>query len=567
MAIYVNQVGYDIRDRHKTAVVHFQGNYCVRKENGNIVWTGKSLGFDEKGEVSEQGKAMADPLSLEELYLLDFADIKENGTYYVEGPMDGSDAGRGSMERSVTFHIGHRTMQDVHEAMIKALYYQRCGIALDEKYAGPYKHKKCHMEPSVVWGEPDKIMDATGGWHDAGDYGRYVTPGAVTVAHLLYAYEMYPAAFKGKLNIPESGNGIPDVLNECKYELDWFFKMQCKDGAVYHKLTGWRHAPFIMPEEDQDQFYFYPVSSMAVADFCACMAQAARVYKNYDSAFALKASEAAWRSYQWLLNNPEPLLFKNPEDSGTGGYYDGTDADERLWAMAELLLLASSEGKDTKELKAGIEKLVNTDMDITSFGWGNVSGFATMTLLLHGRELIGEELVKKLEDAVFNEAEKYLEMQKKNAFRLSMEPQNFGWGSSMTVTNRGILFALAYRLADEKGMQEEKHLYEDGVKYQMDFILGKNAADISFVTGFGDHAYKNPHLRPTFADDVEDPMPGWVSGGPNATKWRDPLAKELIPDGTAPMKSYVDRYECYSLNEITIYWNSSAVFDTAFLLR
>lgn len=559
MSIYVNQVGYETVGYAKNAVVTNPGTYELVDAEGTVVWSGKTLGFQEDGKLSAEGKALADPLAGENVYVLDFTETVSEGQYVLVGPKEESP------ETSDHFVIKKRIFSDVHDAMIKAFYYQRCGCALDPKYAGMYHHKACHTAPSVVWGEPGKIKTALGGWHDAGDYGRYATPGAVAVAHLLYAYEMYPNAFENELNIPESGNGVPDVLNECRYELEWLLKQQCRDGGVYHKQTAWRHCGFVMPEDDHDQFYFYPVSSMAVGDFCAVMAQASRVYAKYDAEFAEKMAKAAWLSYQWLQKNPDPVFFKNPEDSYTGEYGDRSDTDERMWAEVEMTLLAQREKKDVKEHVSRTVECFEKEENITSFGWGNVSGFATMAVLLHGRILFAEDFVKTLEDKVLMEADKLLDIQKKNAFGLCMEPFHFGWGSCLAVTNRGILFALSYEIL--KGKEPEKiKIYEETVKNHMDYLLGKNASGYSFVTGFGDHAYKNPHLRTTAADGIEDPMPGWVSGGPNV-HYKDGLAKQLVPEGTAPMKSYADREECYSLNEITIYWNSSAVFCSAFLLR
>lgn len=165
--------------------------------------------------------AIEDPLCGETLYSVDFGSVQEAGKYYLEG------AG----EKSDTFAVGRDVLAGVHNAMIKALYYQRCGCALEEKYAGAYVHAACHMADSEVYGESGHMLKAQGGWHDAGDYGRYITPGAVAVAHLLYAYKLYPQAFAEGLNIPESGNGVADVLNECRYELEWMLETAA---------AGWR---------------------------------------------------------------------------------------------------------------------------------------------------------------------------------------------------------------------------------------------------------------------------------------------------------------------------------------
>lgn len=564
MAMMVNQVGYEADAPCKKAVMSQPGGYVLKNMAGETVWQGQT------------GEAVQDPLCGETLYPLDFGSVRTSGKYHLESS-DGT--------CSDSFVIGKDVLKGVHNAMIKALYFQRCGCALEERYAGPYTHGACHMADSRVYGEAEHSIEVRGGWHDAGDYGRYITPAAVTVGHLLYAYKLYPQSFRELLNIPESGNGVADVLNECRYELEWMLKMQREDGGVYHKLTAWRHAPFIMPQEDHDPFYAYPVSSMAVADFCACMALAARAYDSVDHVFAWRMEAAAKLSWQWLERNPEPLLFSNPEGSNTGDYGDTTDADERLWAAAEMMLLAARRGEDRQKYVTVLRQILKTGLAVTDFGWTDVAGFAAMAVLTDFRQTAGEEILDIFRRQVLEEADRLAGLGTQNAFGMAMGAGDFCWGSNMVVTNRGILLALACEvlenrgkeisLAQEKGEGQAKGMqqsesaariarYKEVIRAQIDYLLGKNITGYSFVTGCGEHAYRHPHLRTTAADGIDEPMAGWVSGGPNG-KPGDELAIREIPAGTPPMKCYLDREECYSLNEMTIYWNSSAVFVTAFL--
>lgn len=574
MAIMVNQVGYEADAASKKAAVSQPGSYVLKNTAGEAVWQGQT------------GEAVQDPLCGETLYSLDFGDVRAAGRYSLEDP-----AG----ERSDTFEIGKDVLAGVHNAMIKALYYQRCGCALEEKYAGPYVHAACHMADCQIYGEEGRSLQARGGWHDAGDYGRYITPAAVTVGHLLYAYKRYPQSFREQLNIPESGNGMADVLNECRYELEWMLKMQREDGGVYHKLTAWRHADFIMPQEDLDTFYAYPVSSLATADFCACMALAARVYREESSTrqdervFSEQLEEAARRAWKWLTENPEQLLFTNPAGSNTGEYDDTTDADERLWAAAEMMNLSAWLGEDSWQYAEELLRILDTGLEVTDFGWTDVAGFAAMAVLTDGRESAGEEIAQRFREAVLAEAARLAKLGEQNVFGMAMGAGDFCWGSNMVVTNRGILLALASDIlrTQENGAAGQNKAAESGradqvedmpqarealsvarcqevIQAQIDYLLGKNITGYSFVTGYGEHAYRYPHLRTTAADGIDEPMAGWVSGGPNG-KPGDELAIRMIPAGTPPMKCYLDREECYSLNEMTIYWNSSAVFVTAFL--
>ena len=148
----------------------------------------------------------------------------------------------------------------------------------------------CSIRPLV----PQVHVQPSGGWHDAGDYGKYVVNAGVSVGTLLMAYEYFPSKFgQDDLNIPESGNGIPDILDEVRYELEWLLKMQRSDGGVYHKLTREQFEGFVMPQIDNAPRYLYQVSSTATADFAAMMARAARVCLPFDPSFAQLCRAAA----------------------------------------------------------------------------------------------------------------------------------------------------------------------------------------------------------------------------------------------------------------------------------
>ena len=540
MGIFVDQVGYPAHGR-KLAVCNCACNFQI------IRLSDRKCVFD--GVATKKG---FDPSAGEETWEIDFSDLTEEGSFYIL-------SGKG--ETSPVFSIDSKVYASLQKDLLRALYFQRCGCALTKEYAGAYTHEACHTSPAILYEdyaahtENPQTFDMTGGWHDAGDFGRYTTPGAVAVGHLLYAYELFPESFRNSLNIPESGNGMPDVLNECLYELRWLMKMQFPDGSVSHKLTAYCHADFIMPEEDHDPFLIYPVSSMAAADFAAVMALASRVYAPFLPDFAKEALEKAKKSFDWLLENPY-IGFHNPEGSNTGEYDDDCDMDERMWAAAELL---RSDHDSIPAYREELQKYVDSDINKTDFGWTDVSGFALLSVLTDPAHTAGDKIETKLRQSLFAETERLLAVMEESGFSLAMKPEDFCWGSNMVVCNRSMLFILAALVS--KGEQKEQ--YTQAALEQLHYLLGRNALNVSYVTGHGEHAFKNPHNRPTFADGIELPMPGWVSGGPFKTPC-DPKACELIPAGTPPMKCYVDEVESYSTNEITIYWNSPAVFMTAY---
>lgn len=525
-SIYLNQLGY-LPNEKKVATCKNEGAFLVLDVNlQKVVYEGTT------------SKAKTDDASGDEVCLADFTALTNEGTYLIRDAKG---------EESYSFQISGKVYEGLHYDLIKALYFQRCGCALEEKYAGIYHHKRCHFGLSKVYENQLIEKDMTGGWHDAGDYGRYISPAAVTIGHILYAYLMFPKAFSTPLDIPETGNGVPDALNECRYELEWMLKMQREDGGVYHKLTAVLHAPFIMPEEDEDPFFMFAVSSMATADFAACMALAYRVYRQFDQVFADEMLAAAKKAYGWLKLNPDYLGFQNPEGSNTGEYDDDRfDRDERLWAAAEMLVTLGE-----NEYEKDMEALMETPMSLTDFGWVDVSGFASMAVLIDPKEQASKEMRNRCLDAVRKEADRLKEISDESGFGVAMKPEDYIWGSNMVVTNRGILLLLADYLVQNNG-------YREAALGELHYLLGRNAVDYSYVTGEGEHAFSHPHNRATESAGLR-PMRGWVSGGPNKTPC-DEAALKVIPEGTKPMKCYLDDYMSYSTNEITIYWNSSAAF-------
>ncbi len=239
-----------------------------------------------------------------------------------------------------------------------------------------------------------------------------------------------------------------------------------------------------------------------------------------------------------------------------------------------MMLLAARRGEAPQKYVTVLRQILATGLAVTDFGWTDVAGFAALAVLTDYRQTAGAEIRDIFCRQVLKEADRLVDLGTRNVFAMAMAAADFCWGSNMVVTNRGILLALACeilqaRIKEVPQDQSEEALAriarcQEVIQAQIDYLLGKNITGYSFVTGCGEHAYRHPHLRTTAADGIDEPMAGWVSGGPNG-KPGDELAIRTIPAGTPPMKCYLDREECYSLNEMTIYWNSSAVFVTAFL--
>ena len=527
--IFINQAGYAPNTDKKAYLPFKADSFTVEDENGNIVFSGipSYFGFDEA--------------SGDEVYTADFSALNEQGRYRVKA----------DEKSSALFEIGD-VYKDVCRDTIRAFYYLRCGCGLDREHAGDYEHKPCHTGDAVLWEDHSVKKDVTGGWHDAGDYGRYVTAGAVALAHLLYAYKMFPDAYKNiRTNIPDSCE-MPDLLTECKIELLWIMKMQNEQGGVYHKATTKGHAPFIMPEEDVSQMYLLPVSSMAAADTAAVLALASGIYREFDNSFADELQSCAKRSYSWLEANPD-FIFINPPECTTGSYGERGDKDNRFWAASEMYALTGEE-----KYHNDIVRILDENIWLTGLGYGDTGGLGSLAYILSAQKK-DDILLKKILNAYEHRANELASFSDNCGYGTALRPNEYCWGSNMNVFKAGMTFIIAAEFCGRK----------EFINYairQADYILGANPLGISYLSGTGEYCINFPHLRPAAADGIEKCHEGMISGGPNRYL-SDPDASKHIPENTPPMKCFADVTECYSLNEITIYWNSPAVFLFGYLSK
>ena len=518
--IAVNQIGY-LPGAYKSATLKGSAlgktAVLIKEDTGEAIF--------EKDIVN----SIDDPDTGEKEAIFNFSDITDEGSYHIEA---------GDVV-SHSFRIADDVYEDALKDAIKMLYYQRCGTELGADLAGEFAHPVCHSDMAVLYEDNSKKLDVSGGWHDAGDYGRYSVAGAKAVADLLLAYENYPDIFDDALGIPESGNGIPDILDEAKYELDWLFKMQREDGGVYHKVTCRNFPGEIMPEEETDELVIMPVTTTSTADFAGVMAMASRVYSDIDKNYADKCLSAAMKAAEYIEKTPRDTVgYKNPDDIATGEYEDVCDVDERFWAYAELF-------KTTGD-KAYEELLKNELPDNGySLGWQGVAGYGGYAYLT--AKDADESTVKLVKD----EANKMAKRIVSNAAKYSYGSSIVGaypWGSNLTIANNGQYMLMMKDIIDT---------YNKNVAdMQLNYLFGNNATGYCFFTGFGTVYSDHPHHRPSQAKGVT--VPGMLVGGPNSGL-NDPYVQNVLK-GMPSAKCYADNAQSYSTNEITIYWNSPLIY-------
>ncbi len=526
--VRTDQVAYTQGAPMRAAVLGAKGEYALKTMDGSTVLSGTLTPGAKNDAASGDSVAWAD-----------FTGTAP-GRYRLELPEIGF---------SQPFAVQPRPYEPLLRAMLKGLYFMRCGCALEAPHAGPWGHACCHTLPAVPYGNLCQSVDVSGGWHDAGDYGKYVVPGATAVAALLLAFERRPQAFQGATGIPDSG-GMPDVLREARWELQWMLRMQAEDGGVHHKTTTVTFPGFILPENDDGQWVVTPVSAAATADFAACLAMASRVYRPYDEPWAQALLGHALRAWQWMQGNPADKPFRNPKGVTTGEYGDTDLRDERLWATAALF---RATGEQAFADAACALLAAHADVDKTGLGWSQVGGFAAAEALAMPACPAG--LRQPLAQALLSEAQRLADLAAADGYRVPMAPGDYIWGSTMVLMNRAALLLLA---ADHFDRPEFVEVARDSLHW----LLGRNPLSVCFVTGFGSNPVRHPHYRPAEADAVDEPVPGLVSGGPNRNR-QDHALQKLLPVDTRPARMFVDDSASYSSNEVAIYWNTAAILVTA----
>lgn len=514
--IVLNQIGFK-PDSTKTAVfrkLNGESEFSVvNAETSEIVLTRELTGPVNNSSADEVN------------YTGDFSDLKEPGTYYIVC---------GDQDKSYEFTIGDDVYNSLFDDTIRMLYLQRCGTAIEGE--GAFSHPACHDTMARVYGTNETI-NVTGGWHDAGDYGRYVVPAAKSVADLLYAYDANPDMFSDSIGIPESGNGIPDVLDETRYELEWMLKMQSPSGGVYHKVTCENFPGYVMPQFETAELIVTPVTTTATADFCASMALAYEFYNDIDADFANKCLDAAKKAWDFLQQNPN-LIYSNPTDITTGDYGDSSDRDERYWAAAQMYRATGEE-----QYLSAFESMSSS----TGLDWSKVGDYGNIAILTMDGIDINGTAYNKAKNAVTVQANSFVNISKKTPYGAPIS--KFNWGSNMTVANAGVILGLAKQITgDDK--------YTDAADSVLNYLLGKNPNAVCFVTGYGTVSPQNPHHRPSMA--AGEAMKGMLVGGVNSSL-EDSAAKAYL-SGMPSAKCYVDHSESYSTNEITIYWNSPLTY-------
>jgi endoglucanase len=497
---------------------------------------------DVNDQIVLKGKLTAPavwPFSDEKVSKADLSEIRIPGDYNLMI--------KGSSEKT-PFGIYAHTYSDIADAAVRALFYNRCSYSISPEFGGKWARKAGHPDTKVYIhksavseGRPEGfVVSSPGGWYDAGDYNKYIVNSSISTYTMLLAYNIYPEFWnKRHLNIPESGNNVPDELDETLFNLRWMLTMQDNDGGVYHKCTTLAFEGFIMPEEAVEKRYMIQKNTAATLDFAATMAYASRVLSKFPKALpglADSCKQAAIKAWEWSKIHPS-ILYHQPADVSTGAYGDRDIRDEWFWAGVEMSILT---GKDFPDSLLQV-------LQFKTPSWASVATLGIISAITNKDKMSAAQF-NSCSKVFFDYTDKLVTISENAAYPVSID--YFAWGSNSDVANQGLLKMIAYSIKPDSR-------YLQSATNDMNYLTGVNPTGYCYITGFGKKSSRNIHHRPSASDKILDPVPGFLAGGPNTVVFIDcPDAKR----SKLPALSYVDEVCSYSTNEIAINWNAPLVF-------
>jgi endoglucanase len=458
------------------------------------------------------GEPQRDLDSGQSLRAADFSAIQQPGTYTIVVPGVG---------RSPDFRIAN----DVYAALAADALESYDELAI---LAPPAWHSAKAKER-----ESGKVLDVSGGWPDAGDYGRYMPSAAGSVATMLLLADLFPDRM------------LADHLQVLRREIDWMLKMQREDGAVYHKVTPLKFGGFDKGSDNiGGELFVFDASTPDAAVFAAVMASASRVYRDTDSAYADRLLAAAERSWQYLVRNPKPNLPAELE--GTGAYLYSGDSTQRFWAAAELFNTTAAP-EYAEFVKTFMSQRSPT---VKPLGWHDATTYALLSIAFNDhadatlRSQVGRMLTTWADGMATTVSSPV------NPFAVSLG--EYKWASNRLALDNAVLLLIANRITPNER-------YRHAALDQLHYVLGRNTLGKSFVTSYGANSVKNPHNRTTFA--LGRLVPGVLVGGPN-----DVGQDGITPKGRG-QRSYVDELQAYASNENSVEYNAPLVTVTALFSR
>ncbi|NCA70960.1 MAG: hypothetical protein EOM91_12795 [Sphingobacteriia bacterium] len=564
-SIKVNQVGY----APSATKIAFIGNWLGDLGPMPVDAQTFQIVDARTGEQVYQGelrlRMAADPSSGEDVHTADFSDLSTPGTWRVRVPGIG---------QSHPFEIADDVYDEVYRATMRVFYHKR-NTSLTAPFADP-GYERDGIDPGLnallhpilaeyplTRGEtPFEFKPISGGWYDAGDYGQYIHNAAPVWGLFGLAWDLAaPGQFSdGELGIPESGNGIPDLIDELGWGMEWALSMQDTDGGVYWRVTpaSW---DWDMPGDLIEPRYIYEKTTRATAQFAAMGAIYSRLIRPYDPERADTLLDAARRAWSHANSHPfwppEGVLYQNPPELSGGGTYAVKSAKpELLWAAAELYRVTG----ETSYQDAVRRLLAQSPIDLTGAPFTTFPLWALLMAEHDSRDVL---LLEQARRGLAVAADMKLERAEGSAYRSPKHPYipYTGWSNFAASPMWSVALLQGHYLTGHP-------IYLDLAWQVVDIMLGANPLSRTWLTGIGANPVTDPLDRISLSDDMDAPLRGLPVPGPtwHLPAFREPYISvnaayhppaQPLTDGDwqsayPVLRRYTDSHHLIPMNESTV---------------
>ncbi|WP_435578777.1 glycoside hydrolase family 9 protein [Gilvibacter sp.] len=506
----------------------------------------------------------------------DFSSVTAPGTYYLYDPTTGA--------RSDDFKIDDAVYNDLMKTTGRMFFYNRCNFEKEETYAGDWSDGMNFENPlqdynaRYIYDQSNASLekDLSGGWFDAGDYNKYTTFTLTTLHNMLWAYRENPQAFSDDWNIPESGNGLPDLLDEIKWELDWLLKMNNPDGTTHIKMGSRNYSENVSspPSANTDPRFYGPICSSASITVASVFAHASSVYAGepgYGS-YADLLLERAVSAYDYakVLVDANALETECDDGSIVAGDADRGVEEQLSDFMSAAIYLFEATGNSS--YNDYIIANINTVEPVATTFWGPYAIHLNDALLRY-TQLPGNDAATSaaITDAftldVTNNFNGYYGFSNSDLYLANIPNWSYHWGSNNPKANYGTLNQLAIKYDIDPSNNDSYNAY---IESAINYFHGVNPQNVVYLSNVGSlgatksvneiyHAWFAPGTPYDNAQTSEfGPAPGFLTGGPNQNFSVSTLSP---PFGQPAQKSFLDFNEganrAWEITEPAIYYQAA----------
>ena len=509
------QTGFDARESFSPGSTY----EVINSENQQVAYSGTITPWNSGAENTSSG---------DQAWWFDFSTVTTFGSYYIYDPTNNV--------KSHTFKIAENVYEEVLKHAVRTFFYQRSGHEKTNKYAGSYwtdnashlgnlQDLNCRKYDSP--NDSSTELDVHGGWYDAGDYNKYSIWTANYIVELLRAYQENPTIWTDDYNIPESGNGTPDLIDEVKWGLNHLLRLQLTDGSIISIVDAGHASP---PSSATEQSLYGGVNTSSTLASSGAFALGATIFEELGmSSYANKLQTAAEKAWDWSIINPNILWQNNDAEYNSIGIGAGKqeidDYGRLKYKLRAAVYLLEATGESSYK-----NFFDNNYSQIHLIDWTHAFPYEDeeqdilleYTRLNDATENVASDILSTFSTAMNGNDNFSAYENEKDPYKAHMKV--YTWGSNKQKCSLGTMF---YQVGQYNANPSKADLGIEAAEEYLHYIHGVNPMGLMYLSNMYDYGgdncvnqfYHSWFYEGTDYDEygvsLYGPAPGFLTGGAN----------------------------------------------------